>query len=289
MPKRTNQFQRLATLLHEQLDKNWTVTESEMLINNLTGEEREVDIVCRNKLGAHEIILSIECTASKRPAGSPWVECMAGKHEHLPTDKLILWSESGFSKFAQESAEKQGIETVAQDEEITEEWAKLAKIFKQGTIKLVTPVISHFFDYENSEGKKCRIEGEANYAMRHKNTGIVVTVNDVKEFFLTNNNQFRTAILDHATEDNEDFWAHFIPGPEWEVQKEDGAWVLPFRIGFGIKANTIQADVTSKSAKYEDSIYTYISGESKKGSIELFFKEVKPKADEDRESGQEGE
>lgn len=71
MPKRTNKFQRLVALLHEQLDKNWTVNESEMLINSLTEEEREVDIVCRSKLGTHEFILSIECTATKRPAGSP--------------------------------------------------------------------------------------------------------------------------------------------------------------------------------------------------------------------------
>ena len=45
MPKRTNIFQRLVKLLHDRLDANWVVNESEMLVHRLTGEEREVDIL----------------------------------------------------------------------------------------------------------------------------------------------------------------------------------------------------------------------------------------------------
>ena len=70
MPKRTNIFQRLVKLLHDRLDENWEVNESEMLCNRLTGEDREVDIVLRYKLGMHKIIVSIECTDTKRPASS---------------------------------------------------------------------------------------------------------------------------------------------------------------------------------------------------------------------------
>jgi hypothetical protein len=59
MPKRSYIFQRLVKLLHDRLDEKWVVNESEFLCNRLTGEEREVDIVLRYKLGTHEVIVSI--------------------------------------------------------------------------------------------------------------------------------------------------------------------------------------------------------------------------------------
>ncbi len=245
-----------------------------MLINSLTGEEREVDIVCRSKLGAHEIIVSIECTDTKRPASSTWIESLSKKHEFLPTSKLILWSANGFYKPAIVLAEKLGIETVSQDVEISEEWARFARIFGKGSIKLIQPVLGHFFDYTNSTGEKCRLDNETNYLIRIKELDKIITVNDVKEFILENTG-LRSVTLDHATEDNEDFWIEFEPGSEWEVQKEDGEWVVPFRIGFGLKANTQQASMSSKSVKYGNAIYTLSSGKSKKGPIELFVKETK--------------
>lgn len=273
MPKRSNIFQRLVLLLHERLDKRWKVTESEMLTNSLTGEEREVDIVCISKLGEHEIIVSIECTDTKRPVSSPWIEAMSKKHEFLPTSKLVLWSANGFYKPAKTLAGKLGIEIVSQDVEISEEWAIFASVFQKGSIKLIQPVLTHFFDYKNRQGEKCRLDGETNYHVRIKELEIIITVHDVKEFILENKD-FRSVILDNATEEKEDFWLKFEPGSEWEVQKEDGEWITPFRIGFGIKANTQQAGMSSKSVKYENAIYTLSSGKSKKGPIELFIKET---------------
>ena len=276
MPKRSNHFQRLVALLHERLDKNWVVNESEMLDHTLTGEDREVDIVCKSKLGEHEVIVSIECTDTKRPAGSSWVDSMRSKHEFLPTSKLILWSGNGFYKPALVLAEKCSIETVAPENEVDIEWAKFANVFKNGTIKLIQPVLSHFFDYEDSNGKKCRLDGDINYAIHLKDLDMIIHVNDVKDFILENK-ELRTVLLDHATESNQDFWLKFEPGTEWAIQKEDGDWVKPFRTGFGIKANTQIAKMISKSVKYGDAVYTLSTGKSSKGPIELFFKERKEK------------
>ncbi|WP_287126703.1 hypothetical protein [Desulfobacter sp.] len=276
MPKRSNHFQRLVALLHERLDKNWVVNESEMLVHTLTGEEREVDIVCKSKLGEHEVIVSIECTDTKRPAGSLWVDSMRSKHEFLPTSKLILWSGNGFYKPALILAEKCSIETVSPENEVDIEWAKFANVFKNGTIKLIQPVLSQFFDYEDSNGKKCRLDEDINYAIHLKDLDMIIHVNDVKDFILENK-ELRTVLLDHATESNQDFWLKFDPGTEWTIQKEDGDWVKPFRTGFGIKANTQIAEMISKSVKYGDSVYTLSTGKSSKGRIELFFKERKEK------------
>lgn len=276
MPKRSNLFQRLVALLHENIDKNWTVIESEMLTNTLTGEAREVDIVCRSTLGKTEVIISIECTNTKRPASTTWIESMKSKHEFLPTSKLILWSGNGFYKPAIEFARKCGIETVTPQNKITEEWAKFANVFKEGTIKLIQPILSIFFDYENNEGEKCRLEGDINRFIRIADSGVIIPVSIFQYGLLTECRELYTVLLDHATEEKQDFWAKFEPGTKLEVQKEDGEWVVPFRIGFGIKTNTQQADIVSKSIKYGDEIFTLSSGISKKGPIELFVKETNP-------------
>lgn len=275
MPKRSNIFQRVVALLHENLDDNWEVKESEMLTNTLTGEEREVDVVCRSVFGEHELIISIECTETKRPASSTWVEAMAQKHKFLPTSKLVLWSSNGFYKPALVTAEKLCIETVSQKNEIKEKWATFAYIFKKGVLKLIQPELEHFIDYENSKGEKLRLDGDKNYLFKVPKIDKSLTINDLKEFVLENKG-FRSGLLDHATEQNDDFWLLWKPGSEWLVQLEDGDWVAPFRIGFGIKANTQQAEMIAKSVKYLNSVYTLSTGKTKNGIVEIFVKETKP-------------
>lgn len=104
MPKRTNAFQQVVTLLHKQFQENGVVTESKELRDSSTGELREVDIVIETNVSTYPIILSIECTDSNRPATVEWVERMYGKHFNLPTNKLVLVSRSGFSKPAEKKA-----------------------------------------------------------------------------------------------------------------------------------------------------------------------------------------
>ena len=62
----------------------------------------------RSKIGSHEVIVSIEARASARKADSTWVEMMLGKHEDLPTSKLVLVSENGFTDPARRHAAAKG-------------------------------------------------------------------------------------------------------------------------------------------------------------------------------------
>ncbi|MEV0355036.1 restriction endonuclease [Nocardia sp. NPDC050697] len=105
MPKRTNLFQQVVTVIHEHLADGVTVEESAMLTNRRTGRKREVDVVLRSKSGGYEFLIGIEATSRRRgPASTPWVEAMIGKHQNLPTNKVILVSESGFTEQARELA-----------------------------------------------------------------------------------------------------------------------------------------------------------------------------------------
>ncbi len=96
MPKRTNLFQEVVAIIHEHMAGAATIEESAMLVNRLTGEEREVDVVIRSRIAGQEMVLGIEATTQK--GSSPWTESMIAKHAELPTDRLVLVAEKGFSK-----------------------------------------------------------------------------------------------------------------------------------------------------------------------------------------------
>ena len=98
MPPRTNAFQRLVTLLTATLAGHARVTESAMLQDRVTGEQREVDVLVVATTATYNINLGIEVIAWGRRADTPWVEKMRAKHDNLLTDKLILVSEKRILK-----------------------------------------------------------------------------------------------------------------------------------------------------------------------------------------------
>ncbi|MFE5480529.1 restriction endonuclease [Nocardia sp. NPDC056541] len=108
MPIRTNLFQTVVAVIHQHLADGASIEEPAMLTNRLTGKKREVDVVLRSKAAGHEFVIGIEATSRQRgPVSAQWVEGMIGKHKNLPTDKVILVSESGFTDQARDLALKE--------------------------------------------------------------------------------------------------------------------------------------------------------------------------------------
>jgi hypothetical protein len=110
MPKRSNEFQKLIDLVQVHLSGGAEVKESKLLKDRISNRYREVDVVVRGKVGLQPVIVSIECRDHKRPADVTWVDAMKAKHERLPTSVLPLASRRGFTKQAEDIAEKYGIE-----------------------------------------------------------------------------------------------------------------------------------------------------------------------------------
>ena len=108
MPKRTNEFQQLIFLIRSALADGATVAESKTLRHRLTRKLREVDICINGNVGGYPVIISIECQKRGRLADVAWVEAILKKHEHLPTNQLILVSHSGFSSQALALATAEG-------------------------------------------------------------------------------------------------------------------------------------------------------------------------------------
>ena len=75
-----------------------------MLPSRSTGAPREVDVVIRSNQSGYEVVVSVEAIARSRKANREWVDQMVGKHADLPTSKLALVSEKGFTKDARAAA-----------------------------------------------------------------------------------------------------------------------------------------------------------------------------------------
>jgi hypothetical protein len=107
MPKRTNEKQEVIALLRRLLARQGcSVTESKMLKDQVTGAEREVDVVMECAEGDVTVTVSFEVLAHGRPADITWVEQQQKKHERLATNKLVLVSWSGFTGTAVEQAKR---------------------------------------------------------------------------------------------------------------------------------------------------------------------------------------
>jgi hypothetical protein len=65
-----------------------------------TGKPREVDVVITSNAAGYEQITSLEVSKTKHRRNVLWVEQLIKKHEHLPTNLLVLVSDAGFSKEA---------------------------------------------------------------------------------------------------------------------------------------------------------------------------------------------
>jgi len=108
MPRRSNLLQRCIKLIEEAKGDYLSIEESALLPDKETGQMREVDIVVQGAVNGHLLTVSFEVTAQSRPVGAPWVEQQLRKHSCLPTDKLFLVSQSGFSGPARKKAESNG-------------------------------------------------------------------------------------------------------------------------------------------------------------------------------------
>ena len=60
MPIRTNEFQRVIAVIQSHLDPGSTVTESAMLTDAVTGNQREVDVVVSGRVGGQAVTVSME-------------------------------------------------------------------------------------------------------------------------------------------------------------------------------------------------------------------------------------
>lgn len=109
MPARSNVFQDVIGILQRHFAQGAQVQESAMLTDKVIGIEREVDVVVTGSDAGRQVVVSVEATSHGRKATIEWVERMICKHADLPTNQLVLVSESGFTPEAKRKADAKGV------------------------------------------------------------------------------------------------------------------------------------------------------------------------------------
>lgn len=104
MPKRTNTFQEVVAVVQTHMASDAVIEESAMVTPISGGAPREVDVLVTSAVGQHSVVVAVEASAKGRRASVEWVEQLLKKHEDLPTNKLVLYSSSGFTKAAHAKA-----------------------------------------------------------------------------------------------------------------------------------------------------------------------------------------
>ncbi|MFG1625447.1 hypothetical protein [Kribbella sp. NPDC049227] len=121
MPARSNDFQAVVYFVKKHIAPDAAVTESAMLVDRITGQRREVDVLITATLAGQQLSIGIEARDHKRRQGIEWVEQVAQKHSSLPINQTVLVSSSGFTKRAEERAALLGIEAVTPSQSIRQD------------------------------------------------------------------------------------------------------------------------------------------------------------------------
>lgn len=158
MPRRSNFFQRLVLLINNSLAGNARVLESAMVTDKITGAQREVDVLISTNAAGYEVRIAIEVVARGRKADTPWVESMHSKHSSLPTDKLILVAEKGFTSPALKKAKFHGIEAITIETALAADWKLATELTATGYFELTSFKYSCSVIYDSGSDTRQQID-----------------------------------------------------------------------------------------------------------------------------------
>lgn len=138
MPARTNTYQRLVLAINRMfVSKTATVTESKMLWDTTTEQEREIDIFIEDSIGPYKVTIGIECTAKKQKLDIKAVEQLIAKHESLGINRTVIVAMIGFTEPAKRYAKKKGAELLTFDVALKTNWPAILKGYE------MQPIVSH--------------------------------------------------------------------------------------------------------------------------------------------------
>jgi hypothetical protein len=127
MPKRTNEFQELVSILFQQLAAfGVSAKESELLPEGNEGRAlREVDSLFQVNLGFTELKVAIEVRNHSKKQTITWIDELIGKYSQLGVNKIIAVSSSGFTSAASKKATANNIDLFSLSEAIDLNWGQI--------------------------------------------------------------------------------------------------------------------------------------------------------------------
>jgi hypothetical protein len=272
MPARSNIFQRLVFELHRDLGPGWHVSESRELTDSITGEPREVDVVAEAVVGGYPLLLCIEVRDRKRPSDVTWLECVAKKHDHLPTNKLVLWSSSGFSASTLTKAKALGIEAVTPGSADNAPWATIARRLIGSSLKFVRPKLEAFVDVILGNGSIELWKANPGMLLRQEEGDMESQVDAILNQII-DNPEFRTILLDHAPEGSGNFHAIYSPPFPCTVIRPSGPRGKLTRMVIDITSVCEIAPVSARSALHHGIVTTLAEATLSDGTLQFVVHE----------------
>lgn len=130
MPKRTNSFQKLITVIEKSIsDEKTDVKESEFIKDNL-GINREIDVLITTEINNTKIQIALECRDHGRDQSLEWIDQIIGKYFNINIEKVVAVSSSGFSDAAVTKAKAYNISLLSLEDVSQVDWSKLINDLK---------------------------------------------------------------------------------------------------------------------------------------------------------------
>ena len=195
MPRRSNEFQHLVAMLTALSSDGAAVHQSVELMEIVSGEPREVDVVAIGEVAGHQTVVCIECRDWKRPQTVEWVEQARTKFDDLGANVRVLVSSSGFTKTALAKAARHAIKTITPGE-ITPEF--VGKVVNSADRAQYTHWITYPHKGEvviTSGGYTQQIELPPEFSIFYADGSVATTFEDLVRF-----------VTRHHTRTHEDQW-----------------------------------------------------------------------------------
>ena len=271
MPARSNLYQRLVFESHRGLGDGWDVHESRALTDSITGEPREVDLVAEGKVHGYAIVMSVEVCDRHRVADVTWVEGLAKKHEHLRTDKLVLWSASGLSGPAEKKADALNIAVVTPEDEAP--WATIAKRMQNSIIQLVLSHLASVVDVRMPDGTLTRWNAPPEMLLTTLDGTRCCSIARFQQM-TKDHEMFGDVMLDNAPDGLGQFHAVFEPPEPCTVLSPDGIAGEVVRVLIDIKTQGEHSSVDVRSALHNNDVVTLAEASMLDGVFSLVVREA---------------
>lgn len=129
MPKRTNPFQELVTLIQEALAPvGATVTPTAMVPGKTSGNLREIDVLVETSVGPFRIKIAVEAKDEGRPLDATRIETIIGKYRGsgaIQVNKIVVIARNGFTEEARTRARDEDIDLLTLNEAKVCKWCRL--------------------------------------------------------------------------------------------------------------------------------------------------------------------
>ena len=197
---------------------------------------------------------------------------MSKKHEHLLTNKIVLWSASGFGKSALEKARLLGIDAVAPTAQGQPPWATMARELVGASVKFVKSKLMPFIYVNLEDGSERQWQVSPETLLIEDSTGQQAPISALMAQF-QHDPMFGNTLLDHAPEGAKEFHARYVSPVPCSVICPDGITRLLKLSVFAITTECEVRPVIARSAFHAGRVTTLAEASLMDGTFQLVVEE----------------